>query len=99
MREQVNETNRVAVLLDKHALSILLGSVFISLIMVSQLIPFPEFSTEVSDFAPPDESERQIEAILFSASEPVEVETIEDRIQTNINVLKILQKKILFTEF
>ena len=51
--EQVNETNRLAVLLDKHAFSILLGSVFISLIMVSQLIPFPEFSTEVSDFAPP----------------------------------------------
>ena len=36
--------------------------------------------------------ERQIEAILFSASEPLDVETIEDRIQTNINVLKILQK-------
>ena len=63
MREQVNETNRLASLLDKHALAILSGSIFITLIMVSQLVPFPEFSTEVSDFAPPNESERQIEAI------------------------------------
>ncbi len=36
--------------------------------------------------------ERQIEAILFSASEPLDVETIEKRIQTNTNVLKILEK-------
>jgi len=36
--------------------------------------------------------ERQIEAILFSASEPLDVETIENRIQTNVNVMKILQK-------
>ena len=63
MREQVKETNRLASLLDKHALAILSGSIFITLIMVSQLVPFPEFSTEVSDFAPPNESERQIEAI------------------------------------
>ena len=36
--------------------------------------------------------ERQVEAILFSASEPLDVETIEKRIQTNTNVLKILEK-------
>ncbi len=34
--------------------------------------------------------ERQIEAILFSASEPLDVETIEKRLDTNINVEKVL---------
>tara|TARA_Y100000996_G_scaffold414976_2_gene407621 strand:+ start:450 stop:1154 length:705 start_codon:yes stop_codon:yes gene_type:complete len=36
--------------------------------------------------------ERQIEAILFAASEPLDIETIEKRIQTNVNVTKILEK-------
>ena len=36
--------------------------------------------------------ERKVEAILFSASEPLEVETIEQRIQTNTDVIKILDK-------
>ena len=36
--------------------------------------------------------ERQIEAILFAASEPLDVETIESRIKTNSNILNILQK-------
>ena len=36
--------------------------------------------------------ERKVEAILFSASEPLEVETIEKRIQTNTDVIKILDK-------
>tara|TARA_B100000700_G_C14812122_1_gene745695 strand:+ start:148 stop:828 length:681 start_codon:yes stop_codon:yes gene_type:complete len=36
--------------------------------------------------------ERKVEAILFSASEPLEVETIEKRIQTNTDVIKILNK-------
>ncbi len=36
--------------------------------------------------------ERQIEAILFSASEPLDLETIEKRIKTNANVLKVLEK-------
>jgi len=36
--------------------------------------------------------ERQIEAILFAASEPLEIETIEKRIQTNSNIAKILEK-------
>jgi len=34
--------------------------------------------------------ERQVEAILFAASEPLDIETIEKRIQTNINIKKIL---------
>tara|TARA_B100000900_G_scaffold369239_1_gene346941 strand:- start:15 stop:704 length:690 start_codon:yes stop_codon:yes gene_type:complete len=44
----------------------------------------------------PTKLERQIEAILFSASEPLDVETIEKRIQTNTNIKKILEniKKI-----
>ena len=36
--------------------------------------------------------ERQVEAILFSAAEPLDVETIEKRIQTNTNLEKILVK-------
>ena len=40
--------------------------------------------------SPPSKLERQIEAILFAASEPLDIETIEKRIQTNTNVKKIL---------
>ena len=36
--------------------------------------------------------ERQIEAILFSASEPLDIETIEQRVKTSSNVLKVLEK-------
>ena len=36
--------------------------------------------------------ERQIEAILFSASEPLDIETIEQRVKTSSNLLKILEK-------
>ena len=36
--------------------------------------------------------ERQVEAILFAASEPLDIETIEQRIQTNSNISKILEK-------
>jgi len=36
--------------------------------------------------------ERQVEAILFSASEPLDVETIEKRIQTNLDITKVLEK-------
>ena len=36
--------------------------------------------------------ERQVEAILFAASEPLDIETIEKRIQSNVNILKILNK-------
>ncbi len=36
--------------------------------------------------------ERQVEAILFSASEPLDVETIEKRLENNRNIKKILLK-------
>ena len=36
--------------------------------------------------------ERQVEAILFSASEPLDIETIEKRVQSNSNITKILEK-------
>ena len=36
--------------------------------------------------------ERQIEAILFSASEPLDIETIEQRIKTSSDIKKILEK-------
>ena len=38
----------------------------------------------------PSKLERQVEAILFAASEPLDIETIEKRIQTNSNIKKIL---------
>jgi segregation and condensation protein B len=40
----------------------------------------------------PSKFERQIEAILFSASEPLDIETIEKRIKVNANIKKILIK-------
>ena len=36
--------------------------------------------------------ERQVEAILFAASEPLDLETIEKRIQSNTNIKKVLEK-------
>ena len=39
----------------------------------------------------PSKLERQVEAILFAASEPLDIETIEKRIQTNTNVKKTLE--------
>ena len=39
----------------------------------------------------PSKIERQIEAILFAASEPLDIETIEKRLQTNINLRKTLE--------
>ena len=44
----------------------------------------------------PSKLERQVEAILFAASEPLDIETIEKRIQTDTNIKKILDnlKKI-----
>ena len=36
--------------------------------------------------------ERQVEAVLFSAAEPLDLETIEKRVQTNSNLTKILKK-------
>jgi len=40
--------------------------------------------------APPSKLERQIEAILFAASEPLDIETIEKRVQITSNIKKIL---------
>ena len=40
--------------------------------------------------SPPSKLERQVEAILFAASEPLDIETIEKRIKTNTNIKKIL---------
>ena len=39
----------------------------------------------------PSKLERQVEAILFAASEPLDIVTIEKRIQTNVNLKKILE--------
>ena len=39
----------------------------------------------------PSKLERQVEAILFAASEPLDIETIEKRIQTRTNIKKILE--------
>ena len=35
---------------------------------------------------------RQVEAILFAASEPLDIETIEQRVQSKSNILKVLEK-------
>ena len=40
----------------------------------------------------PSKLDRQVEAILFSASEPLDVETIESKISKKNNVLKSLEK-------
>tara|TARA_B100000941_G_C28497198_1_gene551695 strand:- start:292 stop:978 length:687 start_codon:yes stop_codon:yes gene_type:complete len=39
----------------------------------------------------PTKLERQVEAILFAASEPLDIETIEKRVQTTTNLQKILK--------
>ena len=36
--------------------------------------------------------ERQIEAILFAASEPLDIETIKKRLQSEANIKKSLEK-------
>jgi segregation and condensation protein B len=38
----------------------------------------------------PSKLERQVEAILFAASEPLDIETIEKRVRTSTNIKKIL---------
>ncbi len=48
----------------------------------NNIISFPSSPTKL---------ERQVEAILFAASEPLDVETIEKRIQTSSNIKKILE--------
>ncbi len=39
----------------------------------------------------PSKLERQVEAILFAASEPLDVETIEKRVQTTTSLIKVLE--------
>ena len=46
------------------------------------IIDFPSSPTKI---------ERQVEAILFSASEPLDLETIEKRVKTTTNLKKILE--------
>jgi segregation and condensation protein B len=38
--------------------------------------------------------EREVEAILFSAAEPLDIETIESRLSKKVNVFKILEKLV-----
>ena len=38
----------------------------------------------------PSKLERQVEAILFAAAEPLDIETIEKRLQTQTNIKKTL---------
>ena len=47
----------------------------------NNVISFPSLPTKL---------ERQVEAILFSASEPLDIETIEKRVPNATNVKKIL---------
>ncbi len=49
----------------------------------NNIIKFPNNSSKI---------ERKVEAILFSASEPLDTETIEKRLNTKTNLLKILEK-------
>ena len=52
----------------------------------------PSKKTNVIKFpASPSKLERQVEAILFAASEPLDIETIEKRLQTNTNLKKTLE--------
>ena len=48
----------------------------------SKIINFPTTAAE---------AERQVEAILFAAEEPLDLETIESRIKTKADVLKVLE--------
>ena len=52
----------------------------------------PKKKDNIINFPPaPSKLERQVEAILFAASEPLDIETIEKRIQTQTNIKKILE--------
>ena len=56
----------------------------------NNIIDFPSSPTKI---------ERQVEAILFAASEPLDVETIEKRIQTSTDLKKILENQSLLPLF
>ena len=49
----------------------------------NNIISFPATITKL---------ERQVEAVLFAAAEPLDVESIEKRVQTNSNLKKVLEK-------
>ena len=49
----------------------------------NNIVNFPSNLTEV---------EREVEAIIFAAAEPLDVDTIESKISKKINVIKILEK-------
>ena len=49
----------------------------------NNIIKFPSSTSKI---------ERKIEAILFAASEPLDLETIEKRLQNVTNIKKILEK-------
>ena len=52
----------------------------------------PNKKTNVIKFpASPSKIERQVEAILFAASEPLDIETIEKRVRSSTNIKKILE--------
>ena len=52
----------------------------------------PNKKTNVIKFpAAPSKIERQVEAILFAASEPLDIETIEKRVRSSANIKKILE--------
>tara|TARA_B100000965_G_scaffold54303_1_gene40806 strand:- start:282 stop:971 length:690 start_codon:yes stop_codon:yes gene_type:complete len=44
------------------------------------------------------EGEREVEAILFAAAEPLDVDTIETKVSKKVNVNKVLEKLKLFYE-
>jgi segregation and condensation protein B len=52
-------------------------------IIKNNIVKFPKNSNKL---------ERQVEAILFAASEPLDIETIEKRVQSTNNIKKILEK-------
>ena len=49
----------------------------------SKIINFPKNLTKIV---------RQVEAILFAAEEPLDIETIETRLNTSVNIKKVLEK-------
>jgi len=49
----------------------------------SKIINFPKNLTKI---------ERQVEASLFAAEEPLDIETIETRLNTSVNIKKVLEK-------
>ena len=52
----------------------------------------PNKKDNIIKFSPsPTKLERQVEATLFAASEPLDLETIEKRVKSNSNVKKILE--------